>query len=521
MRALVAALLLGATAQAAGSAACPAGPAYAGVAQRTPASDLERFMMVSAYRLEPYDESYLDNVLSDLGRHHVDGVLYGTLGAINQDLARHGLPPDELAYNRAIYAKARRYGARLWLQLRVYDNRLSVDGAAPRNVEAREILAAPAARKAYEEGVRAAFAAYNESFAESCTVVMFEEAGIYHAPQGGGAFWSSEPDRAAGARPDEAHDRMFATRMRGLFGIASHVIKAANPRCRVGMHLGHSVFDNPPVLREAIAGLEQDGAKPDFIFYDFYLKAQKDYQAYADKLAQREKFIAGTLGLPALHLAQAHTMNNFQHGLGGTPSREELDRMMQLDRQLGFAGVGYYTKNATPTSVFDNQPLAPNSLGQATLYESAKDRWDYAMLKLIEAGGADFSRLFDLALQLDGPGDQALYARNQSSGQWDLLGVLTGTPHGRIPPRGFTVLRALDAGAYLRDGRALELRFSRGPGAATGVHAWLLPSQPAATYHTADALRELLAQPDAAGARGQGTLKFDAAADHELRLCLQ
>jgi hypothetical protein len=522
MKALVwwIALLLPACACAADD--CPAvAVRYHGASVQTDNRQLQRFMMVSAYHLEPYSEAYLNNVLADLGRHGIAGVVYGSLGEISAYLHAQGSNEDEIGLNRHIFDLARRYGAKIWLQERVYGNQLRVGAAPPRNYTADEILGDAQVRRAFQDRLRAEVQAYNDYFTDSCRVVMFEEAGIYHSAQGGGAFWSSETDRPA--RADDRHDRMFAQRMSGLFAVGKHEIKALNPHCEVGMHLGHSMFNNAPVLRETFDEMQRSNSRPDFIYYDLYLKAQPDFARYAAKLSERASLIIKDLRLPSFHMAQLHTMNNFQHGLGGTPSQGELDRMVQLDLQLGFSGIGFYGKNGAATAVFENGPLAPNARGQATVYESSRDRWDYGVLKLVELGGADFASLFDLVIRPAGEGEEMVYARNVKTQQWDLLGELSAAGPDLNSPKSLVVLRELDAGTYLGDQHRLDLRFAAADGSSgmSSAALWLVPSMPSGAFRGSWTLAEEVdASGTLAGARGRASVKIDGT-DGRATLCLQ
>ncbi len=474
-------------------------------------------MMVSAYRLEPYSDAYLDNVLDDLGRQHVAGLVFSSLGAISAFLQQRGFGYDEIALNRRIFSQAQVRGAEIWLQPRVYDNQLLIRGeAAPRNVNAEELLANPAATAAYRERLHQEVAAYNDYFADACVVILFEEAGIYHAAAGGGSFWSSEPSQIS--HPSEHYDRLFAERFSGLFREGRREIKAINPRCSVGIHLGHSVFEDKPVLEQAFAALRKQGEQPDFVFYDLSLKAQPDFEHYADRLRERADFIEKVLQLPAMHLVQLNTMNNFQHGLGATPSQAEIDRMIQLDRDLGFSGVGFYTKNAVPTSSFDNNPLAPNRVGQATVYESSRDRWDYGMLKLAEAAGVDFAGRFDLVVRRAAAAPpMTIEALESGSGQWRPLGSFPGPGKVGQPEPQVSVLRTLDASRWLQDRRELRLRLHGAGAADENMGFWIIPAEPSASFRSAQALQaELDKSGGLAGARASIVVRGSQA---EFSLC--
>ncbi len=488
---------------------CASSQPFAGETITTAAKPVARYMMVSAWHLEPYSDFYIDNVLSDLARHRTAGIVYGTLGATTAFLRQRGAGIGEERLNESIYRKAKESGADLWLQLRIYDNQLSVGGTSARNVTAEEIMASPAAGAAFREALTRDVQLYDRYFHQRCVVIVFEEAGIYHAPQGGGTFWSSSPTRLG--RPNARDDNIFGERFEALFREAFHAIKAINPSCSVGPHLGHSAVEDQKVLTDWFNRLSADNARPDFVFYDFYFQAQPDFDRYARKLTERIGFITGTLGQKAMHLAQLHTMNAFQHGGGRTPSREEIDKVIELDERLGVSGLGFYTKNALPTAWFGNEPFAPNIVGQATLYESAKDRWDYGLLKLFESSGVNFAELFDLVVEPLGSAPVAVSLFDQKAGSWTFAGTARGSAAAGAPAA-VTVFRALDASRYMQDRRRLALRIAGGSGAAV----WVIPSEPASLFRTAASLSsEIEHARTVSGSRAQGTVAGSAT------LCIQ
>ncbi len=474
---------------------CTLSAPFRGEEARFPATGRHTYMMVSAWRLAPYAKPYLFNTLADLGRIRAAGIVYATVGELEHFLRRRKRLNDfdEIAYNRSVFRMARRLETPVWLQLRLYANRVHLPGAAERvNLTAERILKDRPARRAFLRRLMREFSAYDAQFRDSCTVIVFEEAGIYHSVQGGGRFWSSRERRV---RRSRRMDALFAARMARVFRLVASRIRRRNPACRVGMHLGHSVFLDRPLLARWIDWLRQKGQAPDFIFYDFYLKAQPDYENYARKLTKRVRFVKEDLRLPLYHLAQLHTMNAFQHGGGRTPSRAEIDAIVTLDERLGVDGIGFYTKNALPTRDFSNRPFAPNRRGQRTLYESARDRWDYGLQKLAEQGGIDYAGHFDLVLRGAGrPGAWRVDVADVATGGWRPLGLFPS----RAPAEGGGLLafRLLEAARFLENGRTLRLRFVPLARARTAglpaVH--LLPSRPGDKFLTAVAISRLLSK---------------------------
>ena len=432
--------------------------------------------MVSAYGLEPYSPAYIDNVLADLARDHVPGVIYSDLGQTQSRLAHSGSSVDALALNHSIFRAAKAAGAGLWLQLRVYGNQLSLGDAQPRNLTAEEILASPQAAATFMGAVKHDFSVYNESFSSSCRVIVFEEAGIYHQPQGGGLFWSSS-EQSLG-HPTSFWDGVFAKRFAGVFSLTRQAIRSVNPSCSVGAHIGHSALNNPSPLEAAFHDMGPN--RPDFVYYDFYLKSQPDSNTYFGLLAERGRLIEQGLNEKAYFLGQLHTMNAFQHGGGRTPSKAEIDATVQHAREDGFSAIGFYTKNALPTEDFSNTPLDPNANGQSTVYESSKDRWDYGLLKLIELEGVNFRNMFDLVVRAQ-PGGR-VFVRNIRTGSWELVGVVEPSENRR--DGGLTVFRDLNSQGYIRRDGRLEARVDAPAGGT--LQMWVVPSEPDSRFRSVE-----------------------------------
>lgn len=329
---------------------------YSGNDVRTADRHKEIYMMFSAYGLSPYSDIYIDNVLSELGRKKIPSIVYSTMGELTE-IYKKKRNIDETDYNRSLFQIAGTYGAKIWLQIRVYANRIAVPGKdGTTNYTAEQIIDDKEVRDAFTKRLSNEFAVYNNAYGSSCNVIVFEEAGIYHQPQGGGYFWSSEMYKIK--KPSDYYDNLFMKRMAKIFIIVNSVIKQKNPVCRVGIHIGHSALLNEPVFEKWVSYLEANNAKPDFIFYDFYLKAQKDADSYKQKIIQRKRFLSERLGFSVYHLAQLHTMNAFQHGGNRTPSKVEIDDIIDIDLKMGVQGIGFYGKNALPTEIFENNPLA-------------------------------------------------------------------------------------------------------------------------------------------------------------------
>lgn len=491
--------------------AAVAAPApYVGEPVETEATGQEVYMMFSAYKIVPYSAGYVENVLAAFGRTGITGVIYSSVGGVSGHLEERwpkeaGPAPDEVAYNTEIYGQARELGAKLWLQVPEYYNRVAVDGA-PRLVTAHDILNDAKAREAFRNELAREVQAYSDFAGKDARVIVFEEAGIYHSPQGGGIFWATpEPVPATTrTRPNAFYDGLFADNMKRVFAHIHGWVREVNPDAQVGMHLGHQAVEDGKGLKKAVAWLEGRGARPDFIFYDLYLGAQSPrgdrWENYRAKLATRRANIAALdreRPIPALHLGQLHTMNNFQNGRGYTPTREELDKTVALDgaEGLNFEGVGYYTKNALPTDP-EVSPNAyePNVRGATTAAESSTDRWDYGLTQLFERRGVDYREWFDLVLYGRFQKDSyRVHAKRVDTGEWQLIGRVDRSLRNNHRGNEAVVLRFLQAKEFLGEGQTtLTLKIEAAPGFEGGqlAEAYILPSQPAKGFRSSAQVKE-------------------------------
>lgn len=492
---------IAATAVLAGASAFASEP-YVGELETVEPSGQEVYLMFSAYKIVPYSPGYVDNTLAALGRTGIPGIIYSSVGGISKHLAERWPAgtrpiPDEIAYNSEIYRQAKALGARLWLQVPEYYNDVEVNGAK-RLVTANEILNDEVAREAFRKQFQREVRAYGEFAGKDARVILFEEAGIYHSPQGGGTFWASPkaPPSETRTKPNAGDDALFADRMKRVFERLRGWVREADADALVGMHLGHQAVEDAEGLRNAVKWLEGRGARPDFIFYDMYLGPQSPrgdrWDNYQQKLAARRGSIAEidpAVPIRALHLAQLHTTNAFQNGRGYTPSREELDKMVALDgpAALNFDGFGYYTKNALATDP-EVSPNAydPNGRGATTSEESSTDRWDYGLAQLFELKGADYREWFDVALY--GRFQHAAYrvfAKRADTGEWELIGRADRSLRDRYRESETVVFRFLEARKFLGNGMTkLELKIEPTPGFPGGRldAAYILPSRPVKSF---------------------------------------
>ncbi len=449
----------------------------------------EKFMMFSSYNLEPYSDKYIKNIISNLSRNNITGILYSSVGEISSKLGS-----DENLLNRKIFSKAQNAGADMWLQIRVYANNINVDGEM-KTATAQEILEDKEVRHAFRDRIKKEVYAYQKYFPDTCKIIAFEEAGIYHKSQGGGHFWSSPqgiPHDLGVRPPNDQYDTVFATRLSKIFDLIHTYAKSVNPNCEVGMHLGHSVFINSTPLKERMSWLASQGSYPDFMFYDLYEKASSSYTAYEKKLTQRRE-IMKSFGIPAYHLAQLHTMNDFQNGKGRTPSKADIDNYVALSEQLNFNGIGFYTKNALPSENSDG--FVVNKRGQRPVYESSKDRWDYGILKLRERDNINTNNYFDLVLHGNfGDGLYDVYLKNTTSNKNDFIvridpenkrGIVGGHRNALI------VERLLSRNLYMNSGK-VELSIVPITSGSSKVltSASIIPSQPSQKYYSSHAISQ-------------------------------
>jgi hypothetical protein len=492
------------------TSASAAPPPYVGEPVTTPATGQDVYVMFSSYKIVPYSQGYVDNALATLGRTGIPGIIYTAVGGVSDHLEsrwpKHAGPaPDEVAYNTSIYEQAKTLNAKLWLQIPEYYNQVEVDGSR-RNITAAEILSSDPgneSREAFKRQLQREFRAYSAFAGRDARVIVFEEAGIYHSAQGGGRFWASPhaiPSTTRPVtRPNAFYNALFAENMKGVFHKIHAWLREVDPLVEIGMHLGHQAIEDVEDLKPAIEWLTARKSRSDFIFYDLYLGPQSPrgdrWENYRQKLTARRHNISELdrqHPLPALHLGQLHTTNDFQNGRGYTPTRKELDATIALDGRdaLNFDGIGYYTKNALPTDpAVSPDAYDPNSRGATTVEESSTDRWDYGITQLFEKKGADYREWFDVVLYGRFQKDAyRVYARRADTGYWQLIGRADRSLRSHYRDNEAVVFRFLRAGEFLSKGHTtLELKIEAAPGFEKGTleAAYIIPSQPAKTFRAA------------------------------------
>jgi hypothetical protein len=335
-------------------------------------------------------------------RGRAAGVVYGSLGWVDslyqddQGAPNEGTPNSELAYNALIYSLAAKYKAPLWMQLRIFDNELTRPDATSltptRNYTAAEILANfEGSGASFRSKVREIVTQYATQAPGECTIVVGEEETPYHERFGSGMFWAGRElfNARAGAsastcadlppeglatcaqigasraakylkniKTDPTVNNLFAVNVAGIYNLIRNEIGSIEAStqqvCRVGFHVGHIPLEDAAATAQVngdspfIAATKQMTVKPDFVFYDLYLKASATRAIHYAKLQERTEYLRSH-GLEMLYLAQLHSMNNFQNGLGRTPSDDQIQEMSERSRGLGHAGFGFYTKQVLPT----------------------------------------------------------------------------------------------------------------------------------------------------------------------------
>lgn len=317
------------------------------------------YMMLSAYGLYPdlNPSSSVTSAMRDLATHHAAGIVYGTLGIAPNIQRNYGIPADfdPNAYNVALFSMAHGIGTDIWLQLRYYDNNVLYNGART-NITAPEILDDKEKRRAFLSALLAAVSTYHEAYPDNCTIILGEEETVYHSENGGGKFWvgenvwenSSLTSNGEELQENDGINEIFIRNFHKLNKLMIEEIKNRYSTCKVGIHIGHAPlyqsYQGQPVYKKIL----EEMPPLDFTFYDLYEKVSSDDADFYDKLSTRIRLLKN-LGQTVYYLAEHHTPNNFRHGLGRTPSRQEITDTASLARSLNVEGFGYYIKNAAPT----------------------------------------------------------------------------------------------------------------------------------------------------------------------------
>ncbi len=398
----------------------------------------DNFMMLSAYNLAPYNNGYLESALPMLAEHDVAGIVYATLGheerRYRETSGAWGLE-NENDYNKGIYTLAAQHRARIWLQLRVYDN---TDGLYAKDADSFNI---DSVIKNYVLNVG------------ECRIILFEEASIYHRPGGGGSFWAGA-DLAATPAQNILNDQLFADNLASLFSSLKRRILAIDPTCAVGIHIGHApvyrTIGDQSLLANAVSQMAL-AERPDFILYDLYSQVVGNQQVFEDRLRSRLVSIDRELRVPVYFMGQLHTTNYFQFGGAKSPTVEGLQAGIRVARESSVSGVGFYTKNTHSTSnsvLFENtntnEKVEPGlHEPQKTVFESSKDRFDYG-LQLIGKQQLRFDLVFTgnglsrggyryrgyHGVPVAAGRGKLIVSIQHKSGRWDRFGVIDPTLRG-------------------------------------------------------------------------------------------
>ena len=156
--------------------------------------------MVSGYKLENSNE-YLTTAMDALSNADATGIYYTNLNWSYYPIT------EQLERNEAILEKARDYGVKMHMQMRVYDNGL--------NLTARSL---PKAGRKLDNIVARHIRQFS-AYQSDCVVTLFEEASPYHKPQGGGDFWLGDNRHYDGTmqRPSRRWNSVFVYRFNRVF----------------------------------------------------------------------------------------------------------------------------------------------------------------------------------------------------------------------------------------------------------------------------------------------------------------
>ena len=330
------------------------------------------FFYFSGYNLAPYSESYTEQALNVSASTKQPVIIYS-----NMDRQRYP-HQQQMDYNQELYRKAADKGAEVWMQLRMFDNGQRTSSA---DHNALSLMNDPNSRMLIEEMVDQ----YSAYFPDTCKIILFEEAGIYHSPQGGADFWAGGNRFYEGVTPpqNDRFDSVFIYRFTKLYQYVSQIVRERS-NCELGFHIGHT-----PVYREykgkrVINHIADNlGSDIDFIAYDLYALGSPSYASYEGKMRDRIPTLAAIA--PVYYINQMHTMNNFGHGGGKTPSAKQLIDSTMLAYELGAAKVGWYGKNARATHLAytESDPteraLQANNEAQTMVLESSPVRFGFAL----------------------------------------------------------------------------------------------------------------------------------------------
>jgi len=383
------------------------------------------FVMVSGYALYPpignktnSASVALTQALADIATRNISGIVYGTLGLTPTIAARFANGFDPNLYNQQLFAQAKSEHANLWLQLRYYDNWVTV-GNTKVNLTAPDIVNSATNQAIFVKAAMAAVAVYAKAYPSACTIILGEEETIYHAQYGSGLFWAGPALWASSAKfgvnpqylvQSTTLDQLFASEYVSITKILMTAIRAQFPGCRIGLHIGDAALYNNiygvPSYQNIIAQLPSF----DFTFFDLYTKISQNDATYNNTLTARISLLK-QLNQTVYYLAQLHT-SHVGNGVGRTPSAAEIDTGLASANALGINGFGYYTKNPGPTictqatiaqgywqdpnnplnqvatsncnPLEDLNPEDPNTASEQMVWQSSPLRWQHGLANILK-----------------------------------------------------------------------------------------------------------------------------------------
>ncbi|OED38472.1 hypothetical protein AB833_19425 [Chromatiales bacterium (ex Bugula neritina AB1)] len=331
---------------------------------------IRNFAMYDAYNLEStYSDTYKNGAMADMAEHNHAAIVYATVGDGPESTQR-------LNYIDNAMQVAQVHGTEVWLQMRLYDNEFGWNALALSNSTNR-----------LRNSIHDIVDLYQSYQPQRCKIILFEEASIYHSPQGGGEFWGSGnqnyPNPPQTLSISSLWNNVFVFRFNKLWDTVTGYIKEVAPDCELGWHIGHA----PTYLQVNGEPLVNSLRVPDFTFYDLYPMVSPTYESFEEKLIDRIPLLNSIA--PVHYLGQLHTTNFFQHGGGRTPSLQVMIESQRLAHELGAAGLGWYTKNAQNTQNLTENPFDPNDTPQTTVRDSSPLRY---------ATGLDITSSYDLPI---------------------------------------------------------------------------------------------------------------------------
>lgn len=355
--------------------------------------------------------SYMDNLLTVLGQRNI-------IGHVHFALARYSFASDLECFKKFL-EQAKNKNVKIWLN---FPENFYYGGPVDYN---KFLDNTGGVRDEILSHVGQVIKTYNDY----ATATRFSRITIFgEAPHNYNDFWNP------GGGKKYCYDLPAAVnKIPSVFNFLSEKIKStliSLPNSKIGIWLAGSCYVDPENFTQLLMSPWNNAQRPDFFYIDWY-RGKGSTPEQADWWIERVIRSAANFNIPVFFEGQMHTSSN-----GYTPSKNNINSDISTGIRAGTKGVGFELRNYESTSPNLNQQepaFIINNIRLSEVYESSRDRWEYASLRLFEQQKPNFNDLFDVWIYGSDFDRYELELYLKSNlGEWDFMGRFSPTPKQNI-----------------------------------------------------------------------------------------